>query len=200
MREGLRVSSSPVVLGGRLLHPSRGQRIGEAATPGPPGRSADTPMDTTSGTPGLRRDTPPSNPADPTLAWPLENDVYILKPNGRDIRLTCGWLPKFRSWRWSCGSGANRWQHQSCLSPAEALRGWLARHPHHLNGTEIRPIEAALARATPPTGPPLPLLHAFLPRLALGVFQAHPALRRRLLRRHFNLTACIRRRLPLLPF
>ena len=113
LRERWRVRGSTIALGGRLLHPSCSKRIGEATTPGPPGSSVGTPLDTTRGNNSSRQDPPPSNPSDPTLAWPLENDVYVLKPHGRDIRLTCGWMPKFRSWRWSCRSGANRWQHQS---------------------------------------------------------------------------------------
>ena len=87
--------------------------------------------------------------------------IYVLRPHGRGIRLTCGWRPKFRTWRWTCGSGNNRWQHESCVSLAEGLRGWLARHRRHLIEAEIGPIEAALARAVPPTGPPL------LPKMAL---------------------------------
>ena len=61
------------------------------------------------------------------LTSALENDVYLLpRPSGQDARLTCLWLPKHRSWRWSCVSGDQRWQHQSCFSAVEALRGWLS--------------------------------------------------------------------------
>ena len=130
-REQLRDTSWHPSRAPRALHPARGQRIGEAAVPGPPKTTSPSPRDLASpddDLPGMLsdnlRDTSCSargsqNGPPPPVA-PLVNDVYILRPHNRDIRLTCGWMPKFRSWRWSCGSGADRWQHQSCLSPIEA--------------------------------------------------------------------------------
>ena len=110
----------------RLLHPLRGVRFGEATQPGP--SSGSQPSASQTSTQRTLGDEPPSYGSQPGQAWPLENDVYVLpRPKGKPAKLACLWLPKYRSWRWSCGSGDQCWQHQSLHFPC--------RSPSWLDGT-----------------------------------------------------------------
>ena len=137
----------------RLLHPLRGQRIGEAAQPGPSATSSSmTATCVTTGDstlPDPDAGTPP-----PEFRRPMalqEVQINIRMATGRPATLKCLWLPKFDSWKWY----TTRCQHQGRGQPGQILREWAERYKGDVAPEGHREIESVLAlHPDPPVGPP----------------------------------------------
>ena len=77
--------------------------------------------------------------------------LSVRMTTGRPATLTCKWLPKFDSWKWS----TSRHQHQGRGQPGQILREWAERYKSHIAPEGLREIDSALAlHPDPPVGPP----------------------------------------------
>ena len=100
----------------RALDPHRGQRVGEAARPGPSSSLRDTS--------GTRGDTPPPQPYG-GQDIPLHDTLIPVRlATDKLATLQCKWMQRTASWRWWAGSGDGRLQHQDKGTPATVLREW----------------------------------------------------------------------------
>ena len=135
----------------RLLHLLRGQRIGEAAQPGPTATSSSL---TTTATTGSSVPDPDAGPPPPEACRPMaihEVQINIKMATGRPATLKCHWLPKFDSWKWS----TTKYQHQGRGQPSQILREWAARYKGEITPDGHREIESVLAlHPDLPVGPP----------------------------------------------
>ena len=138
----------------RAIHPQRGTRIGEAATPGP-----DTVTPPTAATTDASTENAPNAGVGPETAL-QDVPIRIKMATGRDATLQCRWMPRTASWRWWTGSGDNRLQHQGRGTPATILKrmdapfrngGVPRRAGRNQLCAGLRPLPASLPGAPPPT-------------------------------------------------
>ena len=140
-------SASSQPSGLRLLHPLRGLRIGEALQPGPSSRSRSPAPRSRSLPPAVSSSS--SGPGDlpPDSQDPQDHlpPITFTIAAGRPGTLSCFFMRKARTWRWSVGSGQTRKVAESHLGPRAALQTWLDRHGRDLTDGALADIQTGLA-------------------------------------------------------
>ena len=144
-------------LGGRLAHPARGHRIGEASNPGPPSQQdieIPATADTTPGRDSTQTSAAPRPLHDQGGEIPIQDaHIKVKALSGRTINLQCRWMKRDSAWKWYAETQGNRLQHQGRNTPGTVLQEWLQIHDCHLAMEGVREIEAALAiHPDPPHG------------------------------------------------